>query len=340
LDAIRPLLTIAIPTWNRSAYLALTLEQLSRELNQVDSNCVEILVSDNCSTDDTPRVVQTCALSGSQFRSVRNAENMGSDANIAQCFNLARGNYVLILGDDDLLFDGALASLCLHLQACEYGVVCLRPYGYEQDFRREYPGGAGKLREFADAGKFLAAVGPYMTLISSCVINKSLLANVDARDYCGGNLVQVHLVVQAALRSRKNLFVDDYRVACKRNNSGGYDFSKVFVEEFYRVLDSGRHLGLSDSAIYKIEARMLLGYYPYYLLRQRLDQSGDLAATTARFDVRFLRRRFYVLWLSPILRLPRPFAIAWGSLVTLFGRIATGDLRRGLAFVRHLTERR
>jgi glycosyltransferase involved in cell wall biosynthesis len=335
LDAIRPLLTIAVPTWNRSAYLALTLEQLSRELNQVDSNSVEILVSDNCSTDDTPQVVQTCALSASQFRSVRNAENIGSDANIAQCFNLARGKYVLILGDDDLLFDGTLASLSLHLQTCEYGVVCLRPYGYEHDFRREYPGGTGKLREFADAGNFLAAVGPYMTLISSCVINKSLLANVDARDYCGGNLVQVHLVVQAALRSKNNLFVDDYRIACKRNNSGGFDFSQVFVEEFGRILDDGKRLGLSNDAIAKIETRMLIGYYPTYLLRQRRQHTGDLAATKARFDARFGQRSLYRLWLLPILALPRPLAIAWGMMATLFGRALSGDFRRGVAFARN-----
>ena len=335
MDATKPLLTIAIPTWNRSPYLALTLEQLSRELNRVDENSVEVLVSDNCSTDNTPHVVEAHTSPELPLRYVRNAENIGSDGNTAQCFNLARGKYVLILGDDDLLFDGTLASLCSHLQANEYGVVCLRPYGYERDFRREHPGGRGKLREFTDAGDFLAAIGPYMTLISSCVINKSLLASMDARDYCGGNLVQVHFVIEAALGSARNLFVDDYQVACKRNNSGGYDFSRVFVEEFGRLLDDGKRLGLSDGAITKIETRMLVGYYPTYLLRERRQQSGDLAATKARFNARFGRRRLYRLWLAPILDLPRPLGIAWGMLATLLGRAVSGELRRGLAFARN-----
>ena len=335
LDATRPLLTIAIPTWNRSPYLALTLEQLSRELSTVDRNSVEILISDNCSTDDTPQVVRKYASPAPPFRSLRNLENIGSDANIAQCFNLARGKYVLILGDDDVLIDGTLGSLISHLQASEYGVVCLRPYGYDRDFRREYPGGRGKLCEFTDAGDFLAAIGPYMTLISSCAINKNLLANVDARDFCGGNLVQVHLVIQASLRSARNLFIDDYQIACKRNNSGGYDFSQVFVEEFARVLDSGKRLGLSDSAINNVETRMLVGYYPTYLLRQRRLQSGDLAATRARFETRFGHRRLYRLWLEPILALPRPLAIAWGMLATLFGRVLFGELRRSLKFAQH-----
>jgi glycosyltransferase involved in cell wall biosynthesis len=313
----------------------LTLEQLNRELGTVDKHSVEIFVSDNCSPDDTPEVVEKYASTGSPFRSLRNGENIGSDANIAQCFNLARGKYVLILGDDDLLIDGTIASLISHLQADEYGVVCLRPYGYDRDFRHEYPGGGGKLRKFADAGDFLAAIGPYVTLISSCVINKSLLAGVDARDYCGGNLVQVHLVLQAALRTSKNLFVDDYQIAYKRNNSGGYNFWKVFVEEFGRILDGCKTLGLTDNAIRKIETRMLVSHYPTYLLRERCEQSSYLAETKARFDARFGHRWLYRLWLEPIIALPRPLAIVWGILTTLFGRILFGELRRGVIFARH-----
>jgi abequosyltransferase len=332
LAAIKPLLTIAIPTWNRSTYLAMTLEQLRRELDTIGTNTVEVLVSDNCSTDDTPQVVQRYASTARQFRSVRNAEDIGSDNNLAQCFNLAKGKYVLILGDDDLLCDGTLASLCAHLQASKYGIVCLRAYGYDRDSRQEHPGGRGKLREFTDSGEFLAAIGRYMTLISSCVINKSLLQNIDAREYCGGNLVQVHLVLRAALLSRHNLFVDDYQVACKRNNSGGYDFSRVFVEEFGRALDGGTRLGLSNNAVRHIETRMLVGFYPAFLVRQRRHRSGNLAIARARFDSRFGRRILYWVWVAPILLLPRPFAISWGLMAVLFGRIASGESRRSIVF--------
>jgi abequosyltransferase len=332
LDPASPLLTIAIPTWNRSAYLAMTLEQLRKELGTVEKDSVETIISDNCSTDDTPQIVQKYISTAKSVRFVRNVENIGSDSNLAQCFNLASGKYVLILGDDDLLFDGTLAPLCSLLRTGKYGVVCLRPYGYERDFRGEYPGGRRKLREFNDGGNFLAAIGPYMTLISSCVINKRLLPNIDAREYCGGNLVQVHLVIQAALRASCNLYIDDYQVACKRNNTGGYDFSQIFVEEFGRILEASKRFGLKDDAIRNIEKRMLVGHYPTYLLRQRRQRSGNLATTKSRFDIRFRRSRIYRLWLAPILWLPRPLAIVWGAMAVLFGRIASGELRRGISF--------
>ncbi|MDE1010646.1 MAG: glycosyltransferase, partial [Paraburkholderia fungorum] len=54
----RPLLTIAIPTFNRAAYLQLCLQQVLPDRNFVDDGTVEILVSDNCSTDQTAATVE------------------------------------------------------------------------------------------------------------------------------------------------------------------------------------------------------------------------------------------------------------------------------------------
>lgn len=328
---ISPLLTIAIPTWNRAAYLRLNLEQLASQLVTLE-HLIEILISDNASADESPNVVASFLQKRLQLRYIRNAENIGSDCNIAQCFNEARGQYVLILGDDDVLVDGALSWLVECLSKQEYGVVCMRPYGYENDFRKEYPGGLGGEKIFKDAGAFLAEIGPLVTLISACAINKKLLNKADAREFCGGSLVQVHLVIRAALAAKQSIFVNRYLLACKRNNSGGYDFFRVFVEEFWRILDQYRSFGLSSSAIDALESRMLLGYYPFYLFRQRMTQASDNENVYVMLKTRFGRHCLFRVLLAPILRLPRSLGIAWGAGATIFGRIATGDLRRGVMF--------
>ena len=49
-----PLLSICIPTYNRSECLAQTVESIINS-NSFD-NRVEIVISDNCSTDDTEQV--------------------------------------------------------------------------------------------------------------------------------------------------------------------------------------------------------------------------------------------------------------------------------------------
>lgn len=328
----RPLLTIAIPTWNRCGYLEQTLAQLQREAATIDASRLEILVSDNASEDDTALVVRSAENIGLSIRSVRNPANIGSDANIAQCFDMARGEYVLILGDDDLLVDGCLPWLWPILQTRQHGVINLRAYGFDLDFRDEFPGAGGKATAFRDASAFLAAVNSRMTLISSSVLHKDSAPDVRAHVFCGGHLVQVHLVIELALRASSNLYVNAYKIACKRNNSSGYNFSQVFVEKFGQALDQYRAKGLSAAAIRAIDTRMIIGYLPFYLLRQRL-AATDMARDTAYLRDRFRDRFMFWVWLYPICAFPRPVAVVWGSAVTILGRVMAGDSKRGMRFM-------
>lgn len=330
---LKPLLTIAIPTWNRCAFLDLTLRQLHREMASIDGARVEVLVSDNASTDETPVVIDKAQAAGLTIRMIRNPENIGSDANIAQCFNLASGDYVLILGDDDLLVDGCLAWLLSLLETRRHGVVSVRAYGFDNDFRGEFPGNSGATTCFSDASAFLGAVNSRMTLISSNIVQKALVPDIDANSYCGGNLVQVHLVLEIALRAKSNLYVNAYKIACKRNNSGGYDFAKVFVREFGDILDRYQAKGLSAAAIRHIDTRMMIGYLPFYLLRHRLAPSVTTNSQLTYLKKRFGNRLLFWIWLYPILALPRRLAVGWGSATTFLGRAISGDLRRGWHFL-------
>lgn len=326
------LLTIAIPTYSRSFYLSSTLSQIRSELNKCQDFNVEILVCDNASPDDTKSVIDDQLSKGLDIKYVRNYENIGSDANIAQCFNIALGQYVLILGDDDLFIDGGLYNLLQQLSLKNYGVVCLKSYGFDIDFRLEYPGNLGCDRFFQNPGAFLYSIGPLMTLISGCVINKSILSGVDANNYRGGNLVQVHLVIKAALMAQENLFMNRYMIACKRNNSGGYDFAKVFVENVGNILDSYIGRGLTKKDVCKIELKFITAYFPFYLMKQRFYRTGNLDEAFSQFYKRYGDRLAFYLWLYPIMKAPRWIAISWGAIATLLGRVFNGDLIRGVAF--------
>ncbi|TCD46866.1 glycosyltransferase [Chlorobium sp. N1] len=329
-----PLLTISIPTFNRAQYLSVLLEQLKAELATVRPGVVELIVSDNASDDQTARVVEQAMASGLQLRSLRNATNIGSDANIAQCFNEATGRYVLIMGDDDLLVDGALGRLLGHLQGSDYGLVCLRAYGFELDFRAEMPTIRGRSHTYNHPGRYLARIAHFMTLISASVINKSLLGDVDARSFCGENLVQVHLSVMASVRAAQNLYVDKYEIAVKRNNSGGYDHSRVFVSNLLGILDGFVARGIDAQDVRRIERRLLLSYLPFYLFRLRLSESGVQEAQK-NFSERFGHRLLFLVWAKPALFWPHWPALIWAAAITLIGRLMDGDFLRGFSFVRN-----
>src|SRR5881227_721237 len=104
-----PLLTLAIPTYNRSGCLRRLLEMLAPQL--AGQNCVELLISDNASTDDTPAILESICRAGLKFRLIRNDVNIGPDGNFEQCFTQATGKYVWIFGDDDVIVPDGLSII-------------------------------------------------------------------------------------------------------------------------------------------------------------------------------------------------------------------------------------
>ncbi|HEU5048634.1 MAG TPA: glycosyltransferase family 2 protein [Rickettsiales bacterium] len=325
-------LTIAIPTWNRADYLRLNLVQLAKELKTIPPDKVELFISDNASTDATASVVQEFIDHGIPLRYIRNPENIGSDHNIAQCFNEASGRYVLILGDDDLLIDGTLAKILAIIQQDDYGVIFLRPYGYNEDFRMEYPGHYERKPRILKPGKFIVKLGSHSTLISSCIIGKHLLPGMDARQYCDTNLVQSYLIYQAALRAGTNVYCESYSVACKRNNSGGYSITKVFINNFWAIIDRFK-FDIGSENIRQLAKQMLLRFYPFYVWKQRLKpEDSNLEEDYQRFYNRFHNNIWFWIMIAPLYKLPRIPAIIWGAVAVTLGRAATGDAWRGIYF--------
>lgn len=91
-------LSICIPTYNRAGCLK---ELLPGILAQVDSGEVEIVVSDNASTDGTSEYLRS--IDNTHLRWWTNAENIGGDKNFLKCIEEAKGEYVWLFGDDDIM---------------------------------------------------------------------------------------------------------------------------------------------------------------------------------------------------------------------------------------------
>jgi len=91
-----PKVTVCVPTYNRARHLASCLTSI---LAQTFPD-FEVIVSDNCSPDDTGDVVRR--FKDPRLRYVRNETNIGVFPNMNQCLDLARGDYVCILHDDDI----------------------------------------------------------------------------------------------------------------------------------------------------------------------------------------------------------------------------------------------
>ena len=107
MTAREPLVTIGLSTYNRvDSYFPLALASARA---QTYPN-LEIVVSDNCSTDGTQAYVE--GLQDPRIRYFRQSENIGPNANFNFCVEQAKGTWFLLLHDDDLI-DPDFVSTCV-----------------------------------------------------------------------------------------------------------------------------------------------------------------------------------------------------------------------------------
>ena len=99
-----PIVSVCIPTYNRAPLLAQAIRSVLGQTLQD----FELVISDNASTDDTESVVRS--FNDPRIRYVRNHKNLGGVANWNRCLELARGAYVTLLSDDDIMMPDNIAA--------------------------------------------------------------------------------------------------------------------------------------------------------------------------------------------------------------------------------------
>jgi glycosyltransferase involved in cell wall biosynthesis len=105
--SLSTLVTIAIPTFNRAgSYLPYALQCA---LSQSYPN-LEIIVADNCSPDVTETLVAN--IGDPRLRYVRHESNIGANGNFNFCVEQAKGKYLLLLHDDDMI-DPDFVTCCM-----------------------------------------------------------------------------------------------------------------------------------------------------------------------------------------------------------------------------------
>ncbi|MFC1681711.1 glycosyltransferase family 2 protein [Pseudomonadota bacterium] len=141
-----PVLSICIPTYNRARVFVDLLDSISREI-QGHQDLVEIVVSDNCSTDDTREVVREFQ-SALNIQYSRRNRNIGITANIFLVPSLAKARYCWILGDDDMLVPGAIAQILQLLSEYPNIPAIVTGYSYQQESNRAHQLAPGASIEF------------------------------------------------------------------------------------------------------------------------------------------------------------------------------------------------
>lgn len=105
----KPTVSIIIPTYNRAELLKKAIDSV---LNQTYENIIEIIITDDGSTDSTKEVVKECQKKDPRIIYAINTKyTHGPTGNKNNGLDLAKGEFIGILDDDDILLPNAVEDL-------------------------------------------------------------------------------------------------------------------------------------------------------------------------------------------------------------------------------------
>jgi abequosyltransferase len=318
-----PLLTIAVPTYNRSRYLARLLDSLAPQLTKEPR--VELLISDNASPDGTQATLEEYRKQGLVFRSILNQTNIGADANIGQCFAQASGKYVWVIGDDDVVIQGGLAAILDLLAHGEFDIVHLRARNIIEGQQLYALSGPPKVEIIHDPRIFALRTHVYLTFIAGNIINKQQVLSLPHRDFSeliGTSLGHLSWTYTALRHLRKGAYILDPLVAAGADDRGGYALYTVFGTNLKRITETW----LVEPKLVRIVLNgTVQTFFPTFVLHSKL-RSGKFTGEKpdALLDSLFSNNYRYYFFLYPLLKLPGSLGRLWLLLCRIVNRLDKG----------------
>jgi len=126
---MKPLVSICIPAYNGVRFLEQCIDSV---LAQTFAD-FELLVVDDQSSDDTLSIVKSYAAQDPRVRVLRNEKNLGLVGNWNRCAELARGEWVKFVFQDDMIAPECLARMLSHCQENTALVSCAREFLFEPE---------------------------------------------------------------------------------------------------------------------------------------------------------------------------------------------------------------
>lgn len=285
-------LTIAIPTFNRCELLRLTLESVLQQRVE----CMEIIVSDNASTDGTENMmIEFC--NNYDIRYIRNESNLGMDNNFLNCLLVARGEYVHMLSDDDILLPGAVEKIMSIIDKESPDYINLNSFTYSSDkfvLEQKKPPRICIHEDVItkDKNRIMELLGVYITYISATIIKRSNLSKIEnPQKYCGTYFLHAHLVLDMLMsENSKVVITKDAYLAAKNNNSGGFNLYEVWIKQYKKLLlNTAVRNGFDYNLMKDIYINDVNGFICDSILKYRVEHSRyDMKRTWILFRYTYM----------------------------------------------------
>jgi glycosyltransferase involved in cell wall biosynthesis len=256
--ALRPLLTIAIPTYNRSDAVRQALASICSQISPRLSDKIEIIVIDNASTDGTLPGLSRLYGETDYIRLLSNSENIGPERNILRCSREADGEFLWLFGSDDILLDGSLAHIVDVLEQGDFDLIYMNKEVRDRDLISTIvPAEHVELvdRQFSSVQELCEHVGFYsrLSFMTAVICRRSYYVAIDPEPFLGFLFLPACMLL-AAFRDRPCLFLARVLVCHRQHNVGssleeweadtGKSMRYLHSNGFARLMNELMRLGL------------------------------------------------------------------------------------------------
>jgi len=316
-------LSICVPTYNRAPELRVMLDSLNAQTGYgLD---IEIVISDNASTDDTQALVAEYADRGIAIVYHRLADNLGFDRNILNAVARASGDYCWLFGSDDVLLDtGAFARIEKVLDSWPVLTgISLGSYGYSPDLTQRTAPHNYISTNFASEtvlngrGEIISSVGPWLGYMTSIVVRREAWAKAVTTTPIGPYLNgYVHTYAIARLLDDHSVWVcvPDILIGCRLGNDsfqGRDPFARTRLDMVGYERAFGDTLGRDDWAYRSAMAKVAAFYVRTHFLNAKIFGAGNVYWKQAiPLSISYFWR-YPTFWTKtfPIAIMPRPLVL-------------------------------
>lgn len=247
------LLSICIPTYNRASQLSQCLLSIVNQTIFLNSDEVEIVILDNCSTDETEAICQKYVEKyQNKIKYIRQEKNIGADLNIATIFNFANGKFAKLNNDTAKLKAGALEYM---LNAIKNNTNNAIIFFSNQESEKTL-----EFIQYKHINNFVENISFYSTWIGSLCINVDYFKSMENRlEEINTKLPQVDWILSTLRDSKTILVVNKHIIdGLPVNQKGGYNIAEIFGHNYSYLLRKYVKTGDLSNNIFKKERKNIL----------------------------------------------------------------------------------
>lgn len=260
----QPVLSICIPTYNRAEYLRGTLENITSD--PAFNDHIEIVISDNASTDNTKEVAEKYCNKYDNVHYFRNDENI-RDANFNLCLRRASGVYRKLCNDTCRFKEGKLKEILIALNKNDTRTPIF--------FFPVLPFLNKGIYRCNGIEDFINKVGYFIGWLLTFGVYKDDLDCLDVdQKYVKLQFVQVAWALEIIKKhSSAIIVVDDFYNPINPSKKGGYNLFKVQISNLFSILSEYGLRGWE----YEIQKYRLFKYHIIYRINEYLIRKDETA---------------------------------------------------------------